>query len=151
MLALAWGWIVNWIIGWGGLGALISAGLWLLWFFCPAFLLTYKSQLLHAAIIATTITASATYFFTQGYNAGESECGARWDAANIKAAKDAKARDDAIAFLAKSEMQKANDDLQAQADDLQKKVEEYEKETKTRVGGNCPITQPDIDRLRSIR
>lgn len=70
MLTLIWHWITNWIIGWGGIGALVSAAAWALWFFCPAALLTYKSQLLHIAIAATVFTFASTYFFTNGYNKG---------------------------------------------------------------------------------
>jgi hypothetical protein len=66
MFTMVWHWIVNWIIGWGGIGALISAGLWVAWYFSPL----AKPQLLHAAIIATAVTVSATYFFTNGYNTG---------------------------------------------------------------------------------
>ena len=66
MLTLVWNWIVNWIFGWGGLGGLISVALWAAWYFSPL----AKQQLLHAAIIATAVTISATYFFTSGYNTG---------------------------------------------------------------------------------
>lgn len=70
MLTPTWHWITSWIIGWGGIGALVSAAAWALWFFCPAFLLTYKSQLLHIAIAATVATLASGYFFTHGYNKG---------------------------------------------------------------------------------
>lgn len=65
---LNWGfhWVVTWIIGWGGVGALVSVGLWVAWYFSPL----AKTQLLHAAIIATAVTISATYFYTSGYNTG---------------------------------------------------------------------------------
>ena len=70
MLTFVWNWIYNEIFGWGGIGALISAAAWALWFFCPAFLLTYKTQLLHIAIAATVFTFAQGYFFTTGYNKG---------------------------------------------------------------------------------
>ena len=70
MLNMAWHWFTNWVIGWGGIGALVSAAAWALWFFCPAVLLTYKSQLLHIAIAATVFTFASGYFFTSGYNTG---------------------------------------------------------------------------------
>jgi hypothetical protein len=88
-----WNWIVDWIIGWGGIGALVSIGLWAAWYFSPI----AKTQLLHAAVVATAITASGTYIFTHGYNAGRSQV------LHAIAAQDA---------AAKAEGDKANDDVQ---------------------------------------
>lgn len=70
LLYLIWHWITSWLIGWGGVGALVCAAAWLLWFFCPAMLLTYKTQLLYIALGATFFTFASTYFFTSGYNKG---------------------------------------------------------------------------------
>lgn len=66
MFVMVGHWITNWIIGWGGVGGLVCVGLWAAWYFSPL----AKQQLLHAAIIATAVTISATYFFTSGYNTG---------------------------------------------------------------------------------
>lgn len=88
-----WHWIVGWIIGWGGLGLLISVGLWAAWYFSPI----AKTQLLHAAIVATAITISSTYVYTKGYNNGRS------DVLHAVAAQDAKAVEEGNA---------ANDDVQ---------------------------------------
>jgi hypothetical protein len=75
MLGMAWHWVTNWVIGWGGLGALLSLIAWALWFFCPTVpaldkILPYKAQLLHIAIGLTIFTVCSTHFFTSGYNKG---------------------------------------------------------------------------------
>ena len=74
-------WIFNWYIGLGGIGTVISITLWLLWFFTPAFLVTYKSQLYHGAIIATSITVASTYmsahYFNQGYQTAVNQIAAQ--------------------------------------------------------------------------
>lgn len=74
-------WIYNWVVGWGGIGTIISAALWALWFFCPAFLITYKTQLFHGALIATGITLASTYmsahYFNQGYQTAINQVAAR--------------------------------------------------------------------------
>src|ERR1017187_8402355 len=88
MLTLVWNWFTHWIIGWGGIGALVSAIAWALWFFCPAALLTYKSQLLHIAIAATVFTFASGYFYTSGYNKGY-QVAINQVAAQNKEAKDA--------------------------------------------------------------
>jgi hypothetical protein len=90
-----WDWFVGWIIGWGGIGALISVGLWALWYFMPV--PTLKATALHAAVIATAITISGTYIFTDGYNKG------RADVLHAIAVQDAKAI---------QERDQANDDVQ---------------------------------------
>lgn len=151
VLSLIWHWIADWIWGWGGIGGAISIGAWLLWYFTPGFLASSKSTILHIAIGATIFTVGSTYIFTEGYNAGEAECTARWDKANIKAAADKKALQDAVAFIAASEVRKATEDLQQQADALQQKVKDYEKTLENRVGGNCPLGSDDLSKLRSIR
>lgn len=66
MLAFVWNWIVTWVLGWGGVGAVVSIALWVFWWFSPVF----KTQLLHAAVAATAFTIAATVFFTRGYDAG---------------------------------------------------------------------------------
>jgi hypothetical protein len=70
MLYEIWHWITSWIIGLGGIGALVAAIAWALWFFCPAILLDYKSQLLHIAIGATVFALASSYFYTHGYKVG---------------------------------------------------------------------------------
>lgn len=70
MLTQIGNWLSNWIIGWGGIGALVSIAAWLLWYFTPAILLNFKSLLLHIAVGATVFTIASTYFFTNGYNIG---------------------------------------------------------------------------------
>lgn len=70
MMYEAWHWLLNWYIGWGGIGVVISTALWALWFFTPAFLVTYKSQLFHGALIATGITLASTYMSAHYYNNG---------------------------------------------------------------------------------
>jgi hypothetical protein len=62
-------WIYNWILGWGGIGAVVSIILWAAWYFSPI----AKPQLLHGAIIATVITATSTYVYTKGYNDGRTD------------------------------------------------------------------------------
>ena len=63
-------WIWNWLIGYGGIGLIISAALGLLWFFTPAFLVTYKTQLFHGFLIATGITLASTYMSAHYFNLG---------------------------------------------------------------------------------
>jgi hypothetical protein len=70
MFSMIWHAIYSWVFGFGGLGAIIAAAAWALWFFCPAFLLTYKTQLLNIAIGATVFAVVSTYFYTHGFNAG---------------------------------------------------------------------------------
>ena len=81
-------WIWNWAIGWGGIGVIISAALWALWFFTPAFLVTYKTQFFHGALVATGITVASTYmsahYFNQGYQTAINQV-----AAQTKETKDA--------------------------------------------------------------
>jgi hypothetical protein len=88
MLTMIGNWLYNEVFGWGGVGALISAAAWALWFFCPAVLLTYKSQLLSIAIAATVFTLAQGYFFTSGYNKGY-QVAVNQVAAQNKDAKDA--------------------------------------------------------------
>ena len=70
MLSMVGHWIYNWILGWGGLGAVVSIAAWAAWFFTPAFLLPIKSLLLHIAVGATIFTFTSSYFYTKGYNTG---------------------------------------------------------------------------------
>jgi hypothetical protein len=70
MLTEIWHWITSWIIGWGGIGAIIAAIAWVLWFLTPAILIDYKSQLLHIAIGATVFAFASAYFYTNGYKTG---------------------------------------------------------------------------------
>lgn len=98
MLYMIWHWITSWLIGWGGIGAIVCVAAWLLWFFCPAMLLTYKKQLLQIAIAVTAFTFASTYFFTSGFNKGYST------AMHSIAAQDDKAKHDA---------KDANDEVQA--------------------------------------
>lgn len=62
-------WITGWIVGWGGVGALVSLGLWVAWYLSPL----AKPQLLHAAVVATAVTLTSTYVFTLGYNKGRAD------------------------------------------------------------------------------
>ena len=59
-------WVYNWVFGLGGIGAVISVGLWAAWYFSPL----AKIQLLHAAITATGITLASTYLSSHYYNIG---------------------------------------------------------------------------------
>jgi len=151
MLSIIGHWIYSEIFGWGGIGAIVAALAWVLWFFTPALLVTYKSQLLHIAIAATVFTVAQSYFFTTGYSAGEAECKGRWDAANVKAANDAAKRDQDIASDAAARVQAATNELQQQTDALQRQVDDYVKQLSTRKGGDCPLTADDIDRLSNIK
>lgn len=156
MLLMIWHWITGEIFGWGGVGALISAGAWALWFFCPTLpgvgtVLPYKQQFLRIAIAATVFTVTQAYFFTNGYLKGEADCHAQWDAANVQAAKDKKALEDAAAAQAAKDRAAADSRLGEMADKLQQQVDENAKQIATRKGGDCPLTQSDIDGLRSIR
>lgn len=63
-------WIWNWFVGWGGIGTAISVVLGLLWFFTPAFLVTYKTQLFHGFLVATGITLASTYMSAHYFNLG---------------------------------------------------------------------------------
>lgn len=144
MLTFAWNWIVSWIIGWGGIGALVSIVAWLLWY-------TLRTQLLlHIAIAATVFTIASSYFFTKGYDEGVALITAQWDAANAKAVKYAKARDDSIATDTDAKVKQATDDLQKQADDLKGKVDAYEKDIAAIKGGTCALTDDDVQRLRKF-
>ena len=78
-------------------------------------------------------------------------CGGPSCGAYAAAAKAAKARDADIAAKAAADAQAANADLKVQADALQQKVNAYEEQLKTRPSGNCPLTDDDIGRLRSIK
>jgi hypothetical protein len=97
MLTMVWHWFTGWLISWGGVGGAIAVGAWALWFFCPAGLLTYKTQLMYIAIAATVIAITNTHSYTTGYNRGRSEV------LHAVAAQDAKA---------KEEGDRANDDVQ---------------------------------------
>lgn len=85
MLSLIWGWIWNWLLGWGGIGGVVCIAAWAAWWFSPVF----KSTLLHIAIGATVFVFSASYFFTSGYNKGYQV------AIHAVAAKDKRATDEA--------------------------------------------------------
>lgn len=67
---MIWHWIINWVIGWGGIGTLVAICAWLLWYFTPPFLVDSKSLILHVAVGATIFVGASTYFFTSGYNKG---------------------------------------------------------------------------------
>lgn len=69
-ITFIWHWFTAWLIGWGGIAAAFAGIAWLLWFFTPAFLSTYKAQLLHIAIGATIFSFAQTYFFSDGYKSG---------------------------------------------------------------------------------
>ena len=88
MATMIWNWVINWIWGWGGAGALVSVAAWLLWYFTPAILLNFKSLLLHVAVGATVFTFASSYFFTSGYNKGYAVA-INQVAKNTKEAKDA--------------------------------------------------------------
>ena len=62
-------WIYNWILGWGGIGALVSVGLWAAWYVSPL----AKTQLLHAAVTATGITLASTYLSAHYYAQGRAD------------------------------------------------------------------------------
>ena len=151
MLTMVWHWITGEIFGWGGAGALVSAGAWAIWFFCPTFLLTYKSQLLHIAVAATVFTVTQMYFFTDGYKKGEADCTSRWDAANVQAAADKKQLETDVAEQVAGIRAAADVRLSEMADKLQQKVDENAKQIATRKGGDCPLSGDDIVRLRSVR
>jgi hypothetical protein len=151
MLSLIWGWIYSEIFSWGGVGAVIAAVAWCLWFFCPAVLLTYKSQLLHIAIGATVFVVAQAYFFTTGYSAGEAECKSRWDAANIKVEQEKSDLAKSIADQADARVKEANDALQKQSDSFQVKIDEYNKTLASRQGGSCPLSTDDLKQLRGIK
>lgn len=68
MIAFIWNWIVSWLLGWGGVGALVTAGAWAAWFFSPVL----KMQLLQVAIGVTAFTIASTFFFSRGYESGYS-------------------------------------------------------------------------------
>lgn len=70
MIGAAWHWFTSWVIGWGGIGALVAFAAWALWYFTPTFLLESKHVILQIAIAATVFTLASTYFYTSGYNAG---------------------------------------------------------------------------------
>lgn len=88
MLYEAGHWIWNWLIGYGGIMLVVAVGLWLLWYFTPAFLLDSKTHIFHAALIVTAIDVASTYmsahYFNQGYQVAINQT-----AANTKEAKDA--------------------------------------------------------------
>lgn len=151
MLNLIWGWVYSEIFGWGGVGAIVAAVAWGLWFFCPAVLLTYKSQLLHTAIGATVFVVAQAYFFTTGYTAGEAECKSRWDAANIQVAQEKADLSKSIADQADAKVKEANDELQRQSDSFQVKIDEYNKTLASRQGGSCPLSSNDLMQLRRIK
>jgi glutamate/tyrosine decarboxylase-like PLP-dependent enzyme len=81
-------WFWNWLIGYGGILLLVVVALWLLWYFTPAFLLSSKTTIFHAALIATGIDVASTYmsahYFNQGYRVAINQV-----AANTKETKDA--------------------------------------------------------------
>lgn len=70
ILNLVWHWLTSWVIGWGGIGALVMIASWALWYFTPAFLADSKHIILQVAIGATVFTFASTYFYTSGYNTG---------------------------------------------------------------------------------
>jgi len=70
MLNAAGHWILNWVIGWGGLGAVVSIAAWALWYSTPAFLAGSKTAILHVAITATAITFASTYLSAHYFNLG---------------------------------------------------------------------------------
>lgn len=141
-------WAAHWIIGWGGIGALVSALAWVAWFFCPP--VPGKQVLLHIAVVATVITVAATYFFTKGYSDGVTVTTEQWDAANERAKIAAKARDEAIAAITAERVRLDTQDLQKQAEDLQKQVDDYAKQLAGSKNGACILTDDDIKRLRKF-
>lgn len=146
MFALAWDWIVAWLFGWGGIGAIVCAVAWAAWIFSPLF----KTQLLQIAIAVTLFTLASTYFFTKGYDAGVAEITAQWDAANTKAKIAANARDDAIAADTETKVKQATDELQRQADDLQGRISDYVAQLAASKIGACVLTDDDVRRLRGF-
>lgn len=70
MLGFVGHWLWEWVIGWGGVGFLISLAAWALWYFTPSFLTGSKSTILQIAIGATLVTVASTYFFSSGYSLG---------------------------------------------------------------------------------
>lgn len=151
MLSIIGHWIYNEVFGWGGIGAIIATIAWVLWFFTPALLVTYKQQLLHIAVAATVFTVAQGYFFTTGYNAGEAECKGRWDAANIKAEKDKQDLAKSIAAEAEARVKAAQEELQKQSDSFQRQIDDYETRLATRKGGDCPLTDDDVKQLLDIK
>lgn len=63
-------WLINWVVGWGGIGLVVTIAAWLLWYFTPTFLSESKNVILQVAIGATVFTLASTYFYTNGYNTG---------------------------------------------------------------------------------
>ena len=78
--------LFNWFLGWGGIGGVASAALWLAWYFTPP-LLGSKTPLLHAAVTVTAITLAGTYLSGHYYNIGY-QVAINQVAANTKEAKD---------------------------------------------------------------
>jgi hypothetical protein len=70
ILTFVGNWLYNWIIGLGGIGALISIAAWLLWYFTPSFLSGSKNTILHVAVVATAITVASTYLSAHYYDFG---------------------------------------------------------------------------------
>lgn len=151
MLSIIGHWLYGALVSWGGIGAVIAAIAWVLWFITPAFLITYKSQLLHIAIAATVFTAAYTYAFTTGYNAGEAECKARWDAANIQIEKDKAKLAKDIAAEADKKVDETNAELERRSESFQREIDDYKAQLEDRKDGLCPLSSDDLKRLRGIK
>lgn len=144
-----WNLSIAWIFGIGGTIGLFAAGIWMLWFFCPAILVQYKNSLLNIAIGATVLALSSVYFTHLGAGVVTKE----WIAANKKIEAEARQRDADIAKASEVRVQVATRELQEQADLLQKQLDTYAIELAKRpkvIRGQCVLTPEDVRRLQQF-
>jgi len=88
MMSLAFHWIVNWLIGWGGISLLVAIGAGVVWWFLPPFAVKARSLAMHVGIGALAYN----FAYSMGYQNGATTVRTEWKAAEQRAidrAKDA--------------------------------------------------------------
>ena len=88
--------------------------------------------------------------FAYGKTIGGAHCYAEWRAANVKADQEAKARDIAVAKLARDMAEQQTQELSKQNFDLQKQVSEYADYVSKNTKDRCRLATPD-DVIRLCR
>ena len=147
MFSIIWHYVVGWVFGLGGIATAFAVIAWALWFFTPTLLATYKSQLLHIAMILTVFCFTAAYFSTSFYAKGQAECQGRWDAANEKAARDKAAIEKRAADGAESVERAATEDEDKLVAKNTAEENQFAEKIKARADA-CALTDDDLGELR---
>lgn len=81
MASLAFHWIVNWLLGWGGISLLVAIGCGAIWWFLPPMAVKARSLALHVGIGALAYN----FAYSMGYQNGATTVRTEWKAAEQRA------------------------------------------------------------------